>query len=332
MCKFVMAGCLVLTLLSMVSPAWGDDQSAPKPGWLDVIKQPATQPATSQPSIPGTGGVEKIGGPEPEWQKPIPLSVVVEYCLCSDYIFRGINFSEYPGEGRELPNNQLTTAFKYDLKEFGKVGATFWFEWFAGQEHLTPGQGDLQEVDYTAYYQYTIDSIATTLEAGYIEYTFPPLHGDAANDSEVYLKGSWDDSKLWGTKAPVLNPYLAWYQDVDLAEGATWWEAGVSHDFALADMGQADTPILKNIVVSPSVVLGAQHNYYGKLGVSPTQTTQLANVLYGLQVKYNLGQALNMPAKYGNIYIAPFVAYSEALDTDALKDWFYGGVKVGWEW
>ena len=33
--------------------------------------------------------------------KPVPLTVSVGYGLVTDYIFRGINFSEYPGEGRE---------------------------------------------------------------------------------------------------------------------------------------------------------------------------------------------------------------------------------------
>ena len=40
-----------------------------------------------------------------------PVTLDVTYSLYSDYIFRGINFSEYAGEGREKFNHQVTTAF-----------------------------------------------------------------------------------------------------------------------------------------------------------------------------------------------------------------------------
>ena len=78
--------------------------------------------------------VEKSDG----WKKPIPLTFTIDYTLASDYIFRGINFSEYrrrwgqpKNEGREKPNHQLATGVGLDLGDFGRAGGSVWFEWFA---------------------------------------------------------------------------------------------------------------------------------------------------------------------------------------------------------
>ncbi len=42
-----------------------------------------------------------------EWGKSTPITFSFDYTIVSDYIFRGLNFSEYPGEGREKLNHQL---------------------------------------------------------------------------------------------------------------------------------------------------------------------------------------------------------------------------------
>ena len=110
-----------------------------------------------------------------EWSKPIELSFSLDYTLVSDYVFRGINFSEYAGEGREKPNHQMSTGIELATEEYGNFGASFWFEWFAGQGSLTPGSDNLQEVDYVVYWNYDIEQIATNLELGWIATPSRPL-------------------------------------------------------------------------------------------------------------------------------------------------------------
>ena len=266
------------------------------------------------------------------WEKPIPFSFGIDYTLVSDYIFRGINFSEYAGEGREKPNHQLSVGGEVDLGEYGAVGGSVWFEWFAGQESLTPNDSsNLQEVDYSAYWAYDFEQIYTSVELGWIYYSFPRLSGDADATQEWYVSLSFDDSFLFGTEESVLNPFFTLYHDFD-DFGGYWMEAGVSHDFAMADMGMEDVMILKDVTVTPSLTLGIDHRWVDEALASGSPSTRLANLTYGMDVFYDLGSALEMPEQYGSIGINGFLYYSQAFRDDVLNDEFYGGVTLSYGW
>jgi hypothetical protein len=248
----------------------------------------------------------------------------------SDYIWRGVNLSEYRGERGERPNHQLNVAASYDTEKFGSFNLGLWFEWYAGQHALIADSGsDLQEIDYTASWSYTIEPLATTVELGWLSYHLPQVHGDFQNTNEWFIKLGYDDSKLFGTEGPVLNPTVAYYYDVDDVKGGQWLEFGISHDFVLADMGCAETPFLKYVTVTPSAVLGVNHRYFVK-------STQLGNLNYGLAVGYDLSSAMNIPKQYGSLGLKGFLNYSQALalrgQVPDYQDEFYGGVTLGWEW
>lgn len=269
----------------------------------------------------------------PEWEKPVPISFLVDYTVVTDYIFRGVNFSEYSGEGREKLNHMLTAGVEYDTGDFGAIGFSSWFEWYAGQESLDPASdGNLQEVDYVVYWSYDMsalsESLPVSVEIGWIAYTFPQAAGDAYYTNEWYVSLGLDDSSLFGTENPVLSPSLAYYIDVDDIKGS-WMEFGVSHDFALAGMGMDATPVLKDMTVTPSLVLGVDHRYVDN-------ATRLANLLYGLAVSYDLSGALSIPEEYGSMSITGFLNYSQPLSDKlreiALDDEFYGGVSFTYEW
>ena len=72
--------------------------------------EPATQPVTREQ-------VEEAQEEEPG----LPISLGASYYLLSDYVFRGINFSEYQGEGREKPNHQMTTFLSWDTGTWGTL-------------------------------------------------------------------------------------------------------------------------------------------------------------------------------------------------------------------
>lgn len=284
---------------------------------------------------------------EPQWEKPFPLGFSLDYTLVSDYVWRGINLSEYAGEGREKPNHQMCVAFSLDTADlmdgngsFGAFGGSIWFEWYAGQHRLTPWTGtNLQEVDYDVNWSYEIAPVFTTVELGWVAYHLPPYRrsgspgADISTTYEVYGKLYFDDSAIFGQ--PVLNPYVAYYQDIDTVE-AGWLEFGVSHDFALAELGLEDTPFLKNITITPSAVLGVSHRYYDKSGVGSANSiaTRLANIEYGLAIDYDLSGALGIPEQYGSLSVGGFMNYSQALhDVSAsVNDEFYGGLTVGYSW
>lgn len=321
------------TMAALCAGAGGPALAADKADgtWLAMAAPEAVSStetvATAAPAAP-EAAPEAAG-----WEKPIPVSFSVDYVVVSDYIWRGLNFSEYAGEGREKLNHQLTVGAEVELGKFGNVGFSTWFEWYAAQEKLTPDYGgNNQETDYTVYYNYTFEDLGMTAEVGWLAYTLPPIGGDAHTDYELYGKLSFDDSKWFGTKEAIFNPYVAYYHNLDLGKNTSYWEAGVSHDFALAELGCCDTPILKDMTITPSAVLGAQHRWYEALGLDDKPSTGLTNVTYGLAFNYDLSGALGMPEQYGSISLGTFLNYSQAIDDEVLNDEFFGGVSVSYAW
>ncbi len=311
----------------------------------------AASPAQSEAwlaalEVEATRAVAAEAPAEQGWQKPgvlKALSFSIDYTLASDYIWRGLNFSEFAGEGREKLNHQLGVGFEVDLAELGapgigRIGGSFWFEWYGGQESLTGWSGNnLQEVDYLVYWAYDIEPIGLGVEVGWVAYHFPRLRDEGSTTSadfaythEAYITLSFDDSKIFGK--PILNPTVSYYMDLDDVR-ASAIVFGVSHDFVLSECLE-DTPILKDITVTPSLSLMVDHRYYDKLLGSKSKGTRLGCLEYGLAISYDLSSALAIPEQYGALSLSGFVNYSQSLhDDDAtVQDEFYGGCSVGWEW
>jgi hypothetical protein len=277
--------------------------------------------AVQDETINSGSAVEKSDG----WEKPIPLGFWLDYTLVSDYVWRGQNLSEYAGEGREKVNHQATVGLSYDTGAFGTFSGAIWFEWFAGQTSLSPtSNGNLQEVDYALSWSYELSPIATTVELGWIGYQFPQASGDADFTNEWYVSLGFDDSGLFGTEGAVLNPYIAYYMDVDDLHGS-WIEWGISHDFALADCVSENAPILKDMTLTPSFVMGIDD---GQISGS----TKVANLQYGLDVAYDLGSALGLDEQYGGVTLTGFLRFSDAVYDKVLNDEFWGGVTIAYEW
>ncbi|HOD81278.1 MAG: hypothetical protein BWX88_00382 [Planctomycetes bacterium ADurb.Bin126] len=295
--------------------------------WLSLAQ--ATQPAKAQPA---PAAVQPAGPAEPQkWERPLPLYFGLDYVLASDYIFRGVNFSEFAREGREKPSHQLTVWVEYDTGVAGTVGGYVWFDWFAANRTLVPGtDSNLYEADYALYWRYNIEKLYTTVEIGWAAYTYPPFTGDFHTTYELWGKLTFDDSVLFGTKGPVFNPYVQYWHDYDVVKGG-WLELGAKHDFALAELGMGDVPVLKDITVTPSLALGMDHRYNTKaLGFSPA--TRLGNIQYGLDVVYNVSQALGVHERWGVVKVGPFLRFSQALFDEITQDEFWGGLKVSYAW
>jgi hypothetical protein len=355
---------MVLLLMMMVAlPAVGEttDADTENNDWMVASQELTDEQTEAQRIDVAKGALES----EPaEFEKPLPVSFSIDYTLVSDYIFRGINFSEYKGEGREKLNHQLSVGTEVDLGKFGRLGASFWWEWYAGQNDTAFGgnaPGDdkhLQEVDYVVYYGYTIDPIGLDWEIGYIFYHFPRARraakwagqGDAdfATTNELYTVFSWDDSILWralGLKVadPILNPYFSINWDMDLAKGSSFYAFGMSHDFALGDFCQA--PVIKDLTFGVSWEMGWDHNWLNKFTLDPAATSgnegrgyasnssHLDYMNWGFSLTYDLKSALNIPDKYcGDMYVTGFLNLSNAIAENFLNDEVYGGMSVGYSW
>lgn len=200
------AGCLLL--IGWAAATAGAGESAVGE-WLAVLD---TEPG-------GLPGEPTVAGPA-EWKKPIPVSFSVDYTLVTDYIFRGVNFSEYADENRERLNHQLGVGAEFETESFGVFGIAVWFEWYGGQQQLTPeSNSHLQEVDYSAYWRYEVEALATTVELGWIAYVFPILEGDGRYTHEWYVSLALDDGKVLGLDGPILSPTVTMYHDLDDFQG-----------------------------------------------------------------------------------------------------------------
>ncbi len=273
----------------------------------------------------GASAAAEPGAEANGWAK-CPVSFSIDYTVVSDYVWRGANLSEYAGEGREKLNHQLGTDIGVDLDEFGTVGFRTWFEWFAGQSSLTPrDNSNLQEVDYGLYWQYEIPQAGLTTELGWVAYQFPPLGGDGHSSYEVYGSIGFNDGLLFGTDEGVLNPTVAYYHDYDLVK-AGWLEIGVSHEFA----GPASCPLMKNMTITPSLTLTVDHRYWDRATDSCGVGTRLGSLLYGVEMCYDLGAAIEMPEQAGSLTVTGFLNFSQALHDQLLSDEFYGGVKLSY--
>ena len=266
---------------------------------------------------------------KPERAKPIPLSLSIDYTVVSDHVFRGMNFSEYAGEGREKPNHQLGLNMEIETSRMGwnlgTFGFSYWGDWYTDEKNVNPTSShNLHESDYIIYWNYRIPELLLNLQTGWVAITFPQMGTDTYYTNEWYISLGLNDGPLFGSEEPMLTPYIAYFLDTDDHDGS-WLEWGISHNFALNNMGLDSTPVLKDIAIKPSFVMGIDGGQFGK-------SWRVAHMKYGIDVTYDLSGALNIPEEYGSISITGFVCFSDAVFNEILNGEFWGGVTFCYAW
>ncbi len=296
---------------------------------------------TPRVSLAQEVSTEQVTLVEEEKQDGCPFSLGLSYALYSDYIFRGVNFSEPDGEGREKLNHQMTVSLDWDTGKWGTLGFDTWFEWYAGQKMIDPDRGgqNLQEVDYTIRWSYPLEAIATDLTIGYTYFLFPNLahtlrqdraRGNNNDDRthEYWFSLEHNDAWMWKGLFPdnedgVLNPSFLFAHDVGCILG-TWMEFGLSHGF--------EVPGIEYLTVTPGWKAAAQCDYW-KHGFF------LVGDTWSLSVEYDLAGALKLPKWAGSLTLAGelyfFNAWGnfEGPDTNGQirgQDEFWGGMTVNW--
>ena len=346
--RALVATALILVMLSNSAPA----EQAHTSNWLDIVLAQAT-PGTSAAAPPGGTGQSpaKVDVfPEADESmvlegpfKPSPLTFGVKYMLVTDYIFRGINMTEYRGEGRERPNHQLElnieTETGYWLEpDLGAVGMTIWFNWWGGQQAADRTAADnLHEVDYTFYWTYRDREQEHAVEIGLVYYTWPRRSNDVDSTQEVYVKVTIDDRDFWAMDRPMLKPFFYYGLDIDLTDQGSWIEVGVEHKLSLADVEAFNqSPVLRYMTITPSLRYGLDNRYLHVFaeqeGHPGQESTRCAFLEYRLDLDYDLTGALNVDEQYGNMNIAAFVSFSDALREHILNDELYGGIGLGYRW
>ncbi|MBI5863539.1 MAG: hypothetical protein HZB38_03315 [Planctomycetes bacterium] len=293
-------------------------------------------PADEAPKLPPEAADEDGDSGKPAWANPFSCSIT--YSLYSDYVSRAMNLSEYPGEGREDPNHQLTTSLGVDLAvlfgreegEFGSFTFDTFFEWYAGQDRLDLlyGAHNLQEIDYGLSYSYEFKPLYTTATIGYLFYAFPNHREIATQEWTASLEHN--DAWMWewlfpGNEDGVLNPYVTIWQDTELISRGAWWQFGFSHDFELTE----------EVILTPSLDFGIDNHWIHPTFDAGIGTIGFASAQYGLTLSYDLSELAGLKKwGFGSLVWSGFVYYSDALgnprDDDLTADWFYGGTSIGW--
>lgn len=204
----------------------------------------------------------------------------------------------------------------------GFLGASAWLDFYADVRQAgETGGGALHEADYTAFWAWSIQAIRTAVETGWTAQTFPQRRGDAAWTHEWYILAVLDTSDFWDVRMGALSPYAAYYLDMDDARGgrSDW---GITWRVPLAAMGLSDRPLLKDIAITPSVVLGINH---GQLRGG----TRPSCLRYALDVSCDLNDALKIPAKSGIISLNAFLCFRQGF-LDGVEDGLYGGITLGY--
>lgn len=270
-----------------------------------------------------------------------PVDIFIKYAITTDYIWRGINYTDYPKEdsgGR--PSHEITAGLELNCprKEFGKVGMSVFAQFYSGMRAANAGRSDhLGAVDYTLYWKNTIDDV--TAELGWTLHTWPRVSGDADDTNELFVKLTYDDKDLYGAESGVFNPYVFYAVDLDTVKGGGWFELGVDHAFDLDEY----TNGLRYLTITPSMSLGIDNRYLHAFSAQTAipavsqreagqKATRLANIVYGLAFDYDLSDALQMDPGLGNLSLGAFVKYSDALREDILNDQFWGGLQVAYKW
>ncbi len=267
------------------------------------------------------------------------MSLDVDYTLVSDYIFRGFNFSEHATEGREALNHQLGVSMGLDLAplwggkagECGSLSFGAWFEWYADQDKISGDGANIQEIDYSISYSYSVEPIATDITIGWIDYVFPNWAGPGDRTHEWFLSFAHNDAWMWrwaghDGEDGILNPTFDFYHDME-AFGGTWMDFGISHGFELVE----------DFTLTPSYTLHIDGGWAGPAaGLVDDHDTRIAGMTYGVDVTYDLTQILQMPEQAGSMSISGFLNWFDPTQrlrsTLGWEDYLYGGVKLAWSW
>ncbi len=267
-----------------------------------------------------------------------PFSFGLNYAIYSDYVFRGVNFSEHEREGREKLNHQLEAWVDIDLalllgseaESLGTLTMGSWFEWYGDQKKLDPEYGghNLQEVDYYLAWAYECEPVATTFTLGYNFYTLPNLK--SYNAHEWYFQLEHNDAWMWTwlwaeNEEGVLSPSFYFAQDLDVTPGAIWMEVGFSHEFELSEY----------VYLTPSYTIAIDHRYLDAVvETEQTGSTRLAYMQYGLNIDFDMSGAFDWPEEVGGWTLSAFLYFNDVLgrvkDKDVIEDELFGGVSIEW--
>jgi hypothetical protein len=231
----------------------------------------------------------------------------------STYMYRGVDQSTPPQKNEKAL--QFNGRLEWDL---GKLPHPF-IGVFSNIFNNDP-VSRFEEVRPYAGLEWTIRPI--TLSGGFTGYIFPEREGQ--DTQEIWTQIAVDDSRVFHTDRPFLNPYIFGAYDFDKYNGF-YLEAGIRHDFVVGETGLTLTVISDFAYVA--------HNRYF-MGSGPNAAaTGLQHYDVGGILTYELNQPLHIPLRFGHFEIRAQLIYSGPI-TEGLRadSRLWGGVGMNFRY
>lgn len=229
----------------------------------------------------------------------------LETLYLTDYVWRGIERFD-AGRPEDEPNLQFDARIGFDL---GKLPHPY-VNLFVNVAENDP-VSNFQEVRPEIGFDWPVKPLL--ISAGYISYIFPDR--DAIETSEIFLRLAIDDSAIFHTERPILNPYVLGAYDFDLYDGL-YVEVGINHELPIEDTG-----LTFNFNAHAAYV-----NSYELFSANGEDDSGFQHWQIGVTAKYTLNGALNIPDRFGQLSITGYLNFTDSIDDElSATDQIWGG-------
>ncbi|MFT3785148.1 MAG: hypothetical protein QM770_03145 [Tepidisphaeraceae bacterium] len=233
----------------------------------------------------------------------------------TDYVFRGVERFDAVGSSprpEDTANYQFDTKLSFDL---GKVPHPY-VDIFVNVGENDP-VSSFQEVRPTFGFDWPIKPFI--LSAGHSNYIFPDRSD--LDTAEVFARLQFDDSQIFRTDQPLLNPYVLAAYDYDQYDGL-YLEAGIRPTYKVENTGLSFT-----LDAHVSYVSGFRGLF---ASMDPTQSENgFQHYQVGLIGQYNLNTLLNIPSRFGQWSVTGYVYYTDGIESEMTADTqLWGGAGI----
>ena len=226
------------------------------------------------------------------------VNLDLKFTFYSDYIYRGINHTKFPGR-TSSPDFQVEGTVYFNT---GKLPHPF-FGVFTNVYNDDP-VSRFQEIRPFGGFEWTIRPF--TIDAGVNSYIYPER--EKLNTSEAFAKLTFDDSILFRTERPVFSPYIYGAYDYTLNNG-TYAEAGIKHDFVIEDTGLTLT-----VFGDIAYINGIKQVFI----FTNAKRTGLQHYDVGLIASYSLNNLFKFSRRYGDVTLNGYLNYTDGINRDVL--------------
>ena len=277
-----------------------------------LLMQNADDSVYEAPTIPREDEGVNAGG----------VNFDLRFSYLTDYVYRGIKRSApngidpagAGGTSGNSPNLQFDGSMEFDL---GKLPHPFVgvFANIFNDDPLTRFQ------EIRPFLGLELPLRPLTIAGGYNAYIFPDR--EDFNTSEVFVRVTLDDTRLFGGDRPLFSPYAYLAYDVDRYDGF-YAEAGLKHDFVIEDTGITLTAV-------GDVAYVENRQFRALRGSASDSGFQHYDV--GFIGSYSLNTLLNVPRRYGRWQVEGYLFYTDGISDRLRADTqLWGGVGFGFRY